>query len=497
MDRSAESSTAYHLEAQFHALYTSGIIGIVRANREQILDANDYFLRMVGYTREDLEAGRVQWPAMTPSEYAELDQRAVQELETTGHSVPFEKEYFRKDGSRVPIQIAAVIVQADPQEWVCYVLDLSAPTHAAVQERALEMVLEHVPVGVMLVDAGGRLLLMNALGRQISGSAPAPDTAVADQADVYALREPGTGRELAPEETPIARALAGETVWNYEYVFRPRGEEQDHRVRVQAVPLVAEQGPLLGAVAIFEDVTEERAREQAREEFLLAVAHDLKTPLTSIKGFAQLLQRKLARGTMLGADVVEQYLHDTVATATRTEQMLDDLLDVARMHAGEQLLLRPESVDFVDLVEQVVQRCAGISETHTVRMETPEQVLPGTSDERRLQRAIENLVVNAITYSPEGSTVTVTVTREEEGGSPWAVVEVRDTGIGIPSYDLQRIFERFYRGSNVGDRSHGSGIGLAGVKQIVELHGGHVRVESRVGIGSAFSIWLPLLAKEH
>lgn len=358
--------------------------------------------------------------------------------------------------------------------------------------QMLAAVIEHVPVGIIVVDGMGRLVLMNDVGRQISGAVPEESDAVADQSDAYALREPETGRPLDPEETPIARAVAGEVVKNFEYVFRPPGARTDSRVRVVAAPLHDAQGGSMGAVAVFEDVTEERRRERAREDFLTAAAHDLKSPLTVIKGVSQILDRRLAKKEVLRRDDAAPHLQRITRTVDRMENQIAELLDIARSQAGEHVNLTRGRVDLAALARRVAQEQAETSDSHVIEIDTVENGMTGDWDAQRLERVIRNLISNAVAYSPDGGTVAVVVRRETLEGRTWAVVRVRDQGIGIPGPEISRIFDHFYRGSNVVERFAGSGIGLASVKHIVEQHGGRVEVESCEGIGSTFSIRLPL-----
>jgi PAS domain S-box-containing protein len=112
-------------EERYRQLVEPNIIGIISANGERILDANDAFLRMVGYPREELEAGRLRWREMTPPEYAALDDRAFDELLATGRAAPFEKEFYRKDGTRVPVLLGSALLERDPPKWVCFVQDVT------------------------------------------------------------------------------------------------------------------------------------------------------------------------------------------------------------------------------------------------------------------------------------------------------------------------------------------------------------------------------------
>lgn len=122
----------------------------------------------------------------------------------------------------------------------------------------------------------------------------------------------------------------------------------------------------------------------------------------------------------------------------------------------------------------------------------PEEPLVGETDTLRLRRVLDNFIANAVKYSPEDAPVTLMVLKEERGGAPWVSIAVRDMGIGVPAADLPHIFEHYRRGTNVGERFTGADIGLSGVKQIVEQHGGLVEAESEVGLGSVFTLRLPL-----
>jgi len=173
--------------------------------------------------------------------------------------------------------------------------------------------------------------------------------------------------------------------------------------------------------------------------------------------------------------------------AADMERLIGDLLDAARLQAGRPLALRRQPADLVALASQCVAAYAKLSDRHRVRVFANAPIAQGSWDVSRVQRVVTNLLANAIKYSPEGGDVVVSV--GVDGDS--AVLTVRDEGLGIPAADLQHVFERFHRGSNV-ERISGTGIGLAGAKDIVELHGGTIAVTSIEGRGTTVAMRLPV-----
>jgi signal transduction histidine kinase len=240
--------------------------------------------------------------------------------------------------------------------------------------------------------------------------------------------------------------------------------------------------------------TERQTRAQverlarAKEEFLSDVAHDLQNPLTSIKGFAQILLRQSTRGT-LDTERVVKSAGQIESTAVRMEELIQELLDVAAIEQGNPVLLRLQPVDLVAMARRVAALQVGRGTAHAINVvaESPEVV--GQWDERRIERVIANLLSNAIKYSPSHTPVRIRVGRKP--GEEVAILQVQDSGIGIPENDLPRIFDRFHRGSNVEGMTSGTGLGLAGVKQLVEQHGGTISIESTVGEGTTVTVLLP------
>jgi signal transduction histidine kinase/DNA-binding NarL/FixJ family response regulator len=233
-----------------------------------------------------------------------------------------------------------------------------------------------------------------------------------------------------------------------------------------------------------------------RDEVLATTSHDLRNPLSGIKLQGVLLRRLLrADPAVADAEVHERVVHgldEVDAAITRSLGLIQELLDAACLQAGRQLQLIQRATDLVALATRAVAEHQARTDYHTIQMEGPTNPLVGDWDPLRLARVLDNLLSNALKYSLRGDTIRVALKRETDAAGEWVVLRVQDHGVGIPAAELGRIFDRFYRGSNVAREVRGAGIGLAGVRQIVEQHGGRITVESQEGVGSTFTVRLPL-----
>jgi PAS domain S-box-containing protein len=237
---------------------------------------------------------------------------------------------------------------------------------------------------------------------------------------------------------------------------------------------------------------EARTAIQVRDEFLFSASHELRTPITAIKAYAQLLQRRVSRLSSDEAAQLLEGLENIDDSASRLATYIGQLLDLSRLETGRALDLDRTPTDLVALARQAAAAHRRLSGRHRIRVKSEVPELTGLWDGARLERVLGNLLANAVKYSPEGGEVQVTLSLEPEPAPGVAVLSVRDQGIGIPQSDQPRVFERFYRGSNLSPRMNGLGIGLASVQEIVRRHGGSVEVESAAGHGSVFRIRLPL-----
>jgi two-component system phosphate regulon sensor histidine kinase PhoR len=243
-----------------------------------------------------------------------------------------------------------------------------------------------------------------------------------------------------------------------------------------------------GAVLALYDLTGLRRLEAVRRDFVANVSHELKTPLTAIRGFAETLTSELAPDPQHA-----QFAETIRANAERMQNLIDDLLDLSRIESGG-WAPTPEVVDVSQAAEEAIApyRDEAAQRGSTITISAGANAESLRADPIALRQALGNLVENAIRYTPRGGTITLFSRRENST----IVIGVQDTGTGIPSEHLPRIFERFYRVDPARSRAAGgTGLGLAIVKHLVEAHGGSVRAESQVGRGTTISLFFPTHAK--
>jgi signal transduction histidine kinase len=259
-------------------------------------------------------------------------------------------------------------------------------------------------------------------------------------------------------------------------------QERERRLEVA----LEEQARLLVSEQVARDVAERALR--VRDEFLAVAAHELRSPLTAIRGTAQLARRALDRGT-LDAAQAQRNLDNIVASTGRLEALLTDLLDVSRMRV-QGLSARLEPMDLAALAGAAARRYQEIADRTRIVCDVPQQPVLVRGDASRLEQVLDNLLSNAVKYSPAGGEVVLHLC-DVSGG---VVLTVRDSGIGLPPGAEQRIFDPFQRAPNaVTHGVPGIGLGLYISRQIAEAHGGTLRAESEgEGLGATITLWLPM-----
>jgi signal transduction histidine kinase len=240
----------------------------------------------------------------------------------------------------------------------------------------------------------------------------------------------------------------------------------------------------------FNEMAERLERHRAMQlGFIAGIAHDLRNPLSALKMGAAAVRPDRP---LPPEEKVRERFALVVRQSARIEQMVSDLLDTARIEAGN-LELRPEAQDLADLLREAVQLHQGLSPVHELTLVLPGAAVPVSCDSTRISQVLNNLLNNAIKYSPRGGQVRVELTTTRDA----AWVAVTDPGVGIPPAERESIFEPFRRSDSTRDTIPGVGLGLSVARRIIDAHGGRIEVESEPGVGSTFRFWLPRKPQPH
>jgi signal transduction histidine kinase len=263
-------------------------------------------------------------------------------------------------------------------------------------------------------------------------------------------------------------------------------------IQSRYAPQEGHSGIFLGAIANVRDITDQKREEELQGTFISVVSHELKTPVSIIKGYAETLARPDAQWSQ---DTIRDGFQVIAEEADRLADQIQDLLDVSRLQAGG-MHLELTDWSLTNLARNVVQAFAAQTDQRgqfEFELRLPDDFPPVHADYERVRMVMTNLVSNAIKYSPEGGVIRIG--GRAQGDS--ALVYVSDQGVGIPPEEQERIFNRFYRVDNrLRRETQGTGLGLYLTRAIIEAHGGEIRVESQVGRGSRFLFTLPLAPRQ-
>jgi PAS domain S-box-containing protein len=344
-------------------------------------------------------------------------------------------------------------------------------------------VLEDLTCGVIIGDSKGKVSRVNTAAAQMLGVSP--DSLVNQSLEQVARdkhwQKAVTELNINSDDMIITTLEVGDRVLRATIspmATTPSGERQE------------------GSVAIIYDITAEAESQQARDEFVASLSQELRTPMTSITGYTDLL---LGESVGLIGEMQRKFLQRIKANIERMASMLNDLIGVTAIDAG-QLEIHPTTVDMGEIIEDtIIGARAQLEEKElTLELNLPEQIPPVEADTDCAHQIMANLLGNATKCSPVGSTIEVSASiYDAKAGNPeetrYLKVSVRDSGGGIAPEDQDRVFDRFYQAESPLINGLGeTGVGLAIVKSLVEAHGGRVWVESEMGVGSTFSFLLPI-----
>ena len=499
-DQTAERDAERQLrrsEARFRRLTDAGVIGIITTDvYGNVVEANETFLRMVGYSAHELVSGHVRWVDLTPPEWHALEERALAQLEGAGAAAAWEKEYFRKDGSRVPALVGAAVLDSDTGETIAFTLDLSERKRAEAalheSEARKAAVMEAALDAIVLMDHAGLVTEWNAAAERTFGyqRAEIVGKPLAEMIIPGYMRDRhrrGLERYLGTGEHNILGTRIEVPA------VRKGGEEFPAEV---AVVRIRSEGPAV-FTGYIRDISERRRAAEAEllrrekeaahaanrelEAFSYSVAHDLRTPLRGIIGYSGMLVED--HGDQLD-DAAKQVIAKITGNASRMAELIDALLSLAKVSRAE---LRRERVNLTDLARRVVARLRTIDPARHVEVVLAENVI-ASGDPRLLAAVLDNLIGNAWKFTRDRPEARI------EFGCMRApdVVRcfVRDNGAGFDMAYAGRLFTPFQRLHSPAD-FEGTGLGLATVQRIIHRHGGEIRAESKENEGATFEFTLP------
>ncbi|WP_298910728.1 PAS domain S-box protein [uncultured Nostoc sp.] len=513
--RKAEASlkSLRQSEARFGRLVESNIIGVIVTDvNGSIIEANDAFLQMLNYTREDLRSGRIRLGEITPPQYLEVSEQSIQELRITGGCKPFEQEYIRKDGSLI---LALLGFVKQEETIIGFVLDWSE-RQAALRDRN--------QVEAALRESEARF-------RHLADTAPVLVWMSGTDKLYYYFNKPWlefTGRTLEQEmgngwaegvheddfqhclDTHI-NAFDARQDFKMEYRFR-RNDSEYRWILDTGVPRFTPTGEFLGYIGSCVDIHDRKVAEAALqqlnemleqriqertlqleaankelESFSYSVSHDLRAPLRHIAGFIELLQKRHSSTSTLD-ETSQRYLRIIAETAKLAGILIDELLTFSRMGRTE---MRYINLNMEQLVQEIKRDLVSQTPGRTINWHI-ESVPEVQGDPSMLRLVLRNLIGNAVKYTQTRNPAEITIGSTENENE--VVFFIEDNGVGFNMQYVHKLFGVFQR-LHSDQQFEGTGVGLANVQRIIHRHNGQVWAEAVVDSGATFYFSLPKLQK--
>ncbi|WP_458783521.1 ATP-binding protein [Vallitalea sediminicola] len=339
-------------------------------------------------------------------------------------------------------------------------------TEISSEKNKLETVFAHMTDGILVFDTNGLLIHGNPATRNLIG-----------------LTNKNTFIDIFGDylDTTYDRLLT-----------RIKGGIRQHIIRIKEkyvnlcfAPYLDQNENIMGSICVIQDITKHKKLEEMQKEFVANVSHELRTPLTTIKSYAE----TLINGAVDDKEITVEFLNVINHESDRMTALVQDLLELSRLD-NKQTKFRMQSINLSHIVEGSINKFQihAKKKQQTMIYNSNQCDYKITGDANRIEQVIKNIISNAVKYSNEGDSITINVFEE----SDYIVAMIEDTGMGIPSEDLTRIFDRFYRVDKARSRAMGgTGLGLAIAKEIMDYHGGHINVTSEVGVGTCFYLYFP------
>jgi protein-histidine pros-kinase len=472
-------------EERFRLVVESSPSGVILVDRTgKITLVNSQAERLFGYNRVELIGMQVDnlLPARLRDKHPVFRNTFNEKPQVRSMGEGRELFALRKDGSEFPVEIGLNPIESQDGDLV-----LASVIDITERKKALErfrLVVESSPSAMVLVDHEGKISLVNGQTEKLFGYNRAELIGMLVEELLplrYRTHHPGF-RKLFNEKPQVRSMGEGRDL------FAMRKDGSEFPVEIGLNPIESHEGNMILASVI--DITERKMQEANRlkSEFLANMSHELRTPMNAVLGFSELLIDKKAGE--LNAKQLE-YLNDIHASGTHLLQLINDILDLSKIESGKSELTI-ESFNLQEVIEEVIKVLSPMADKKQVKVKTAlsAEVEFARLDKHKFRQILYNLASNALKFNQPDGTVTIETVKS---GAVHFIMKVKDSGIGIAPENIKKLFMPFVQLDSGRSRQHeGSGLGLALVKNIVEMHGGIIEVESILGQGSTFKITLPI-----
>lgn len=476
-------------EELFRSIFEHAAAGMNTITLEgRYLQVNAAFCSFIGYSREELQHLTVfdlTHPDDLPATWECFDAIRAGNCE----AFDYEKRFVCKDGRLVWGHVTSAWVfdyRRHPLYGIGLVQDVSdrkrteadlkkALASAQEARTKISCILESVGDGLIVTDTCHRIVLMNPSAEQLLG---VPFEQVANRS----VNDPYVTALLPEKLVTVLRGGETRDLFEFEQCDSAGKGPRSLQARMSAIRDQADRRS--GVITTLRDVSREREIDSMKTEFITTAAHELRTPLTSIQGFSEILLSRSDLETAQQRSLLT-IIHEQAESLSRT---VNDLLDLARIESGAGFVLEKTPCDLSQLIKQATSQLSWTSDRHRfeVDLAEPDSVVFG--DRIKLRQVLENILSNAVKYSPQGGSVRVTGQRHESGFQ----VSIADQGIGMSEDQRQRIFDKFYRADTSNSAIEGAGLGMNIVQEIIKAHDGRIWVESCFGEGTIVHFTLPV-----
>jgi len=471
-------------ESKFRTLVEESLVGVYIYQDGGFIYVNPRMVEIFGCGAEELTGGKGVLEFVHPDDRGLVEEKVRQRMSGEVKSARYQSRWVRYDGAVIDIEVIGSRTEYNGRPAIIgTMLDITEHKRAEDalrrSERQQKAILDNIPDLAWLKDREGRYIAVNGPFSKACGMSPEDVTGKTDL-DIWPaeLAERYGADDIDVMKTGLRKAVEerltgadGVTIW----------------IHTIKTPIYNDAGDVIGTIGIARDITERKDLEQQKADFHAMVTHDLKSPLMAVIGYSDLILSDMDK---IGPDTAEM-VEGIGRAAKKLTALVEDYLALSRMESGK-LTLSLSKQPFEGIISEAVGDFSAVVMKKGLSLDVEaEKDLPLVIIDRRLlQRAMSNLLQNAVNYTPSGGIVKLRAGYAEDGGRGFVFVSVSDNGAGISPSEQGRVFDKYYRSSRVAGVG-GSGLGLAIVKAVAEAHGGRVELDSAEGKGSTFSLFIP------